>query len=30
MRSGLEGTSGREYGAWVTSGNWVRHALAGR
>jgi CubicO group peptidase (beta-lactamase class C family) len=27
MRSGLEGTSGREYGAWVTSGNWVRHAL---
>ena len=28
MRSGLEGTSGRNYGAWVTSGNWVRHALA--
>ena len=27
MRSGLEGTSGREYGAWVTSGNWVRFAL---
>ena len=27
MRSGLEGTSGRDYGAWVTSGNWVRHAL---
>lgn len=27
MRSGLEGTSGREYGAWVTSANWVRHAL---
>jgi CubicO group peptidase (beta-lactamase class C family) len=27
MRSGLEGTSGREYGAWVSSGNWVRHAL---
>ncbi len=27
MRSGLEGTSGRGYGAWVTSGNWVRHAL---
>ncbi|MGD9902498.1 MAG: serine hydrolase domain-containing protein [Vicinamibacterales bacterium] len=27
MRSGLEGTSGRNYGAWVTSGNWVRHAL---
>jgi CubicO group peptidase (beta-lactamase class C family) len=28
MRSGLEGTSGRDYGAWVTSANWVRHALA--
>jgi CubicO group peptidase (beta-lactamase class C family) len=28
MRSGLAGTSGRNYGAWVTSGNWVRHALA--
>ncbi len=28
MRSGLEGTSGRQYGAWVTSRNWVRHALA--
>jgi len=28
MRPGLEGTSGRNYGAWVTSGNWVRHALA--
>jgi CubicO group peptidase (beta-lactamase class C family) len=28
MRSGLEGTSGRDYGAWVTSGNWVRHALS--
>jgi CubicO group peptidase (beta-lactamase class C family) len=28
MRSGLEGTSNRNYGAWVTSGNWVRHALA--
>lgn len=27
MRSGLESTSGRQYGAWVTSGNWVRHAL---
>ena len=27
MRSGLEGTSGREYGAWVSSGNWVRYAL---
>jgi CubicO group peptidase (beta-lactamase class C family) len=28
MRSGLEGTSGRDYGAWVTSRDWVRHALA--
>ncbi len=28
MRSGLEGTSGRNYGAWVTSKNWVQHALA--
>ena len=28
MRSGLEGTSGRQYGAWVTSANWVRHALS--
>jgi CubicO group peptidase (beta-lactamase class C family) len=28
MRAGLEGTSGRQYGAWVTSRNWVRHALA--
>jgi CubicO group peptidase (beta-lactamase class C family) len=28
MRSGLESTSGRNYGAWVTSGNWVRAALA--
>ena len=28
MRSGLEGTSNRNYGAWVTSRNWVRHALA--
>jgi CubicO group peptidase (beta-lactamase class C family) len=27
MRSGLESTSGRNYGAWVTSKNWVRHAL---
>jgi CubicO group peptidase (beta-lactamase class C family) len=27
MRSGLESTSGRNYGAWVRSGNWVRHAL---
>ena len=28
MRSGLESTSGREYGAWVRSRNWVRYALA--
>jgi len=28
MRPGLEGTSGRNYGAWVTSRNWVRYALA--
>lgn len=28
MRSGLESTSGRNYGAWVTSANWVRFALA--
>jgi CubicO group peptidase (beta-lactamase class C family) len=28
MRSGLEGTSNRNYGGWVTSRNWVRHALA--
>jgi CubicO group peptidase (beta-lactamase class C family) len=27
MRSGLETTSNRNYGAWVLSGNWVRHAL---
>ena len=27
MRSGLESTSGRNYGAWVKSGNWVRYAL---
>jgi CubicO group peptidase (beta-lactamase class C family) len=27
MRSGLESTSGRNYGAWVTSANWVRYAL---
>lgn len=27
MRSGLESTSGRQYGAWVASSNWVRHAL---
>ena len=28
MRSGLESTSSRNYGAWVHSANWVRHALA--
>jgi CubicO group peptidase (beta-lactamase class C family) len=28
MRSGLESTSGRQYGAWVQSRNWVRHVLA--
>jgi CubicO group peptidase (beta-lactamase class C family) len=28
MRSGLDGTSGGNYGAWVTSRNWVQHALA--
>ncbi len=28
MRSGLESTSGRNYGAWVTSPNWVRHVLS--
>jgi CubicO group peptidase (beta-lactamase class C family) len=27
MRSGLESTSNRNYGAWVMSGNWVRYAL---
>ncbi|MCG7391799.1 beta-lactamase family protein [Microvirga sp. ACRRW] len=27
MRAGLERTSGRNYGAWVSSGNWVRHVL---
>lgn len=27
MQSGLESTSGRNYGAWVTSANWVRDAL---
>jgi CubicO group peptidase (beta-lactamase class C family) len=27
MRSGLESTSNRNYGAWVRSGNWVRYAL---
>jgi CubicO group peptidase (beta-lactamase class C family) len=28
MRSGLETTSNRNYGAWVQSRNWVSHALA--
>jgi CubicO group peptidase (beta-lactamase class C family) len=28
MRSGLESTSSRNYGAWVLSRNWVQHALA--
>ena len=28
MQAGLEPTSGRNYGAWVTSGNWVRYALS--
>lgn len=27
MRSGLESTSSRNYGAWVLSNNWVRFAL---
>jgi CubicO group peptidase (beta-lactamase class C family) len=28
MRSGLESTSNRNYGAWVQSRNWVQHAIA--
>lgn len=28
MQAGLERTSGQNYGAWVTSGNWVRYALS--
>ena len=28
MQSGLETTSNRNYGAWVLSPNWVRHALS--
>lgn len=28
MRSGLESTSGRNYGAWVTSKNWVSYTLS--
>jgi CubicO group peptidase (beta-lactamase class C family) len=27
LRAGLESTSGRGYGAWVNSGNWVAYAL---
>jgi CubicO group peptidase (beta-lactamase class C family) len=27
MQAGLEPTSGRNYGSWVTSGDWVRFAL---
>jgi CubicO group peptidase (beta-lactamase class C family) len=27
MQSGLQSTSNRYYGAWVNSGNWVRHVL---
>jgi CubicO group peptidase (beta-lactamase class C family) len=27
MRSGLESTSNRNYGAWVNSRNWVQHVL---
>ena len=30
MRSGLESTSNRNYGAWVQSPNWVRYALTRR
>ena len=28
MRSGLQSTSNRNYGAWVQSRNWVQHALS--
>ncbi|MBP7779118.1 MAG: serine hydrolase [Acidobacteria bacterium] len=28
MRPGIESTSGRQYGAWVTSRNWVDYVLA--
>jgi CubicO group peptidase (beta-lactamase class C family) len=28
MRSGLASTSGENYGRWVNSSNWVRHALS--
>jgi len=27
LRAGLESTSGRNYGAWVNSGNWTAYAL---
>ena len=27
MQAGLESTSGRNYGEWVTSGDWVRYAI---
>lgn len=27
LRAGLESTSGRNYGAWVNSGNWAAYAL---
>jgi CubicO group peptidase (beta-lactamase class C family) len=30
MRAGLERTSGRNYGRWVASDNWVRYALSRR
>jgi len=28
MRTGLERTSGRAYGAWVNSNNWIHHVLS--
>lgn len=28
MRSGLEGTSGPNYGRWISSRNWVQHVLS--
>lgn len=28
MQAGLQRTSGRNYGSWVSSGNWVQNALA--
>ncbi len=28
MQAGLGRTSGRNYGAWISSGNWVRYALS--